>query len=181
MFDCQDLIAGEMRVSLAAFSLRPAVRKSRQTGAWKLTTAIVFSMRKSQLSMAKSNLWPCPTAASPRHCDRAKELCVALCCSWRPLEVCSWRARLSPWVALGGGYALYEQSTQFSNGENTTNKFLNRGVFDFDGGLDYKLFRFLGLRAEVRDLVSGNPNLNVALSSSVQHNLVSSGGISVRF
>jgi hypothetical protein len=90
-------------------------------------------------------------------------------------------ARLSPWVALGGGYALYQQSTRFSNGENTTNKFLNRGVVDFGGGLDYKLFRFLGLRAEVRDLVSGNPNLNVALSSSVQHNLVSSGGITIRF
>jgi hypothetical protein len=39
-------------------------------------------------------------------------------------------------------------------------------VFDFGGGVDYALFRFLGLRAEVRDLVSGNPNLNVALSSS---------------
>jgi hypothetical protein len=47
--------------------------------------------------------------------------------------------------------------------------------------LDYTLFRFLGLRAEVRDLVSGNPNLNFALSSSTQHNLISSGGIIVRF
>jgi len=90
-------------------------------------------------------------------------------------------ARISPWVAIGGGYALYQQSAQFSNGQNTTNKFLNRGVFDFGGGVDYTLFRFLGLRAEVRDLVSGNPNLNVALSSSTQHNLISSGGIIVRF
>jgi hypothetical protein len=90
-------------------------------------------------------------------------------------------ARISPWVAIGGGYALYQQSAQFSNGQNTTNKFLNRGVFDFGGGLDYTLFRFLGLRAEVRDLVSGNPNLNFALSSSTQHNLISSGGIIVRF
>jgi hypothetical protein len=79
------------------------------------------------------------------------------------------------------GYALYQQSAQFSNGQNTTNKFLNRGVFDFGGGVDYTLFRFLGLRGEVRDLVSGNPNLNVALSSSTQHNVISSGGIVVRF
>ncbi len=91
------------------------------------------------------------------------------------------RARLSPWAALGGGYALYEQSAKLSNGQNTTNKFLNRGVFDFGGGLDYSLFRFFGLRGEVRDFVSGNPNLNVALSSSTQHNIVASGGISVRF
>lgn len=90
-------------------------------------------------------------------------------------------ARISPWVAIGGGYALYQQSAQFSNGQNTANRFLNRGVFDFGGGVDYTLLRFLGLRAEVRDLVSGNPNLNVALSSSTQHNLISSGGIIVRF
>ena len=91
------------------------------------------------------------------------------------------RARLSPWVAVGGGYALYEQSAKLSNGQNTTNKFLSRGVFDFGGGLDYKLFRFLGLRGEVRDFLSGNPNLNVALSSSTQHNVMASGGIGVRF
>jgi len=90
-------------------------------------------------------------------------------------------ARLSPWVAVGGGYALYEQSAKLSNGQNTTNKFLSRGVFDFGGGLDYKLFRFLGLRGEVRDFLSGNPNLNVALSSSTQHNVMASGGIGVRF
>ena len=90
-------------------------------------------------------------------------------------------ARLSPWVALGGGYALYEQSAKLSNGQNSTSKFLSRGVFDFGGGLDYRLFRLFGLRGEVRDFVSGNPNLNVALSSSTQHNIVASGGISVRF
>ena len=90
-------------------------------------------------------------------------------------------ARLSPWVALGGGYALYEQSAKLSNGQNSTSKFLSRGVFDFGGGLDYQLFRLFGLRGEVRDFVSGNLNLNAALSSSTQHNIVASGGISVRF
>src|SRR5260370_30932237 len=90
-------------------------------------------------------------------------------------------ARISPWVAIGGGYALYQQSAQFSNGQNTTNKFLNRGVFDFGGGVDYTLFRFLSLRAEVRDLVSGNPNLNAPLSPSTQHNLIHSRGIIVQF
>jgi len=91
------------------------------------------------------------------------------------------RARLSPCAALGGGYALYEQSAKLSNGQNSTSQFPSRGAFDFGGGLDYQLFRFFGLRGEVRDFVSGNPNLNVALSSSTQHNIVASGGISVRF
>jgi hypothetical protein len=49
------------------------------------------------------------------------------------------------------------------------------------GGLDYRLFRFIGLRGEVRDFFSGNPNLNTALSSSTQHNVVASGGIILRF
>jgi len=44
-----------------------------------------------------------------------------------------------------------------------------------------RLLRFLGLRAEVRDFLSGNPNLSMALSSSTQHNVVASGGVSVRF
>jgi len=90
-------------------------------------------------------------------------------------------SRLSPWAAIGGGYGLYQQSAQLSNGQNTTNKFLNRGVFDYGGGLDYRLFRVIGLRGEVRDFFSGNPNLNVALRSSTQHNVVASGGIILRF
>jgi len=90
-------------------------------------------------------------------------------------------SRLSPWAAIGGGYGLYQQSAQLSNGQNTTNKFLNRGVFDYGGGLDYRLFRVIGLRGEVRDFFSGNPNLNVTLRSSTQHNVVASGGIILRF
>jgi hypothetical protein len=90
-------------------------------------------------------------------------------------------SRLSPWAAVGGGYALYEQSAQLSNGQNSSDKFLNRGVFEYGGGLDYRLFRFIGLRGEVRDFFSGNPNLNTKLSSSTQHNIVATGGIILRF
>ena len=90
-------------------------------------------------------------------------------------------SRFSPWAAIGGGYALYQQSAKFSNGQNDTDKFLNRGVFDYGGGLDFRLFRFIGLRAEVRDFLSGNPGLNVALNSSTQHNVVASGGVVLRF
>lgn len=90
-------------------------------------------------------------------------------------------SRLSPWGAIGGGYALYQQSAKLSNGQNETDKFLNRGVFDYGGGLDFRLFRFLGLRAEVRDFLSGNPDLNAKLNSSTQHNVVTSGGVILRF
>ena len=90
-------------------------------------------------------------------------------------------ARLSPWGALGGGYALYEQSTNLSNGQPTSNRFVNRGVFDFGGGLDFRLFRFIGFRAEVRDFYAGNPNVNVGFNASTQHSMVSSGGIVFHF
>lgn len=90
-------------------------------------------------------------------------------------------ARWSPWVALGGGYALYQESVNLSNGQPTSNRFLNRGVFDFGGGLDFRVFRFIGFRAEVRDFYSGNPNVNVGFNSSTQHNVVSSGGIVFHF
>jgi len=90
-------------------------------------------------------------------------------------------ARLSPWAALGGGYALYEQSTNLSNGQPASNRFVNRGVFDFGGGLDFRLFRFIGFRAEVRDFYSGNPNVNVGFNASTQHNVVSSGGVVFHF
>ena len=90
-------------------------------------------------------------------------------------------SRLSPWGAVGGGYALYQQSAKLSNGQNETDKFLNRGVLDYGAGLDFRLFRFLGLRAEVRDFLSGNPNLNAKSSSSAQHNIVASGGFILRF
>src|SRR5260221_461166 len=75
-------------------------------------------------------------------------------------------ARLSPWGALGGGYALYEEADRLSNGQVTSNRFLSRGVLDFGGGLDYRLFRFVGLRVEARDFYSDNPNVNVHLDSS---------------
>ncbi len=67
--------------------------------------------------------------------------------------------RLAPWVAAGGGYALYQQSEKLSNGQKATNRFLHRGVFDFGGGIDYRLLPFTGLRGELRDFFSGNPNL----------------------
>jgi hypothetical protein len=91
------------------------------------------------------------------------------------------RARLSPWGAIGGGYALYQQSKQLTSGQPTNNKFVNRGVFDFGGGLDYRLFRFIGLRGEVRDFFSGNADVSAPLSSSTQHNVVASGGLILRF
>src|SRR5258708_15643859 len=66
-------------------------------------------------------------------------------------------SRFSPWAAIGGGYALYQQSAKFSNGQNDTNKFLNRGVFDYGGGVDFRLFLFIRFLGEGRGFLFCQP------------------------
>jgi hypothetical protein len=54
-------------------------------------------------------------------------------------------------------------------------------MFEFGSGVDFRLIRFLGLRA-VRDFVSGNPGLNVGrLDLGKQHNVISSGAVVFHF
>jgi len=93
------------------------------------------------------------------------------------------RAKMRPWVAAGGGYTLYIQSQVLTNGQTYSIHFVNRAAVDYGGGLDFRIWRSkhyswsLNLRGQVRDFVSGNPSLNAPLASSVQHNVVASGGI----
>ncbi|HEY6308143.1 MAG TPA: hypothetical protein VI488_16965 [Candidatus Angelobacter sp.] len=62
-------------------------------------------------------------------------------------------APIAPFVSLGGGWAHYS----LSNGAT------NKGAIDYGGGLDFKTgIRFLGLRGEVRDFVTGDPNFGLA-------------------
>ena len=91
-------------------------------------------------------------------------------------------SRVSPYLAVGGGYGRFEESDfRLDNQPNTSRRGTNRGVFDFGGGVDVKVGRFLSLRGEVRDFVSGTPSFNAAVSGSRQHNILSAGGIVLRF
>jgi outer membrane protein W len=95
------------------------------------------------------------------------------------------RARLRPWVAAGGGYTLYLQSQVLTNGQTYRVRFVNSAAADYGGGLDLAVWRSrhyswsLNLRGQVRDFVSGNPSYNAPLTSSVQHNVVATGGFVV--
>ncbi|MEO8026240.1 MAG: outer membrane beta-barrel protein [Bryobacteraceae bacterium] len=93
------------------------------------------------------------------------------------------RSRFSPYAAVGGGYALYEQSlfTQDQTTPNGAPRFRHRGAFDAAGGADYKFWRFVSLRGEFRYFYTGNPDFNAVASNSGQHNLVGSGGIVLRW
>jgi hypothetical protein len=89
---------------------------------------------------------------------------------------------LSPYVAVGGGYALFEQSLLTLGGApNPASRNVHRGVFDFGGGVDTKLWRWIGLRAEIRDFYSGSPAYNLAGLGGGQHNVVVGGGFVLKW
>ena len=90
-------------------------------------------------------------------------------------------ARVSPYAAIGGGYALFEQSLEQIDGSaNPAPRFTHRGALAFGGGLDVRLWRFLSARWEIRDFYSGNPSFNTPVSGSGLHNVVVGGGVVLR-
>jgi hypothetical protein len=90
--------------------------------------------------------------------------------------------RVSPYVAAGGGYARFAESEFRTNDlPNTGRRGTNTGVFNYGGGVDLRVIRYLSLRGEVRDFVTGNPNFNAPFLSTRQHNVLTSGGIVLHF
>jgi hypothetical protein len=91
-------------------------------------------------------------------------------------------SRVAPYVAAGGGLAWYEQSRNSLNGApNGAPREAYRGAFDFGGGVDVPLWRFAGLRAELRDFYTGSPAYDTASIAGGQHNIVAGGGFVFRF
>jgi hypothetical protein len=94
------------------------------------------------------------------------------------------RGRLSPWVLLGGGYARFLEkrptaSPSFVPGTNT-------GTLVYGGGIDtrtlFRVFRIpIGFRGEVRDFYSGSPNYGQTVKGDLQHNVVFTGGLLIKF
>ena len=92
------------------------------------------------------------------------------------------RARVSPYVAAGGGYSDYEQSTkQLSGSPNPAPRQLSRGVIDFGAGVDTRVWRWVALRGEVRDYFSGSPAYNVSTIGGGQNNVVALGAFVLRW
>lgn len=91
-------------------------------------------------------------------------------------------ARVSPWVSVGAGYALYEQSERRTDGEpNDAPRLIHRAAVVFGGGVDVKVFDWLAIRGEERDFYTGNPAFNTIVRSSGQHNVVAGGGFVLCF
>jgi hypothetical protein len=87
---------------------------------------------------------------------------------------------ISPWGSIGGGWAHYSVDPNL-----TTNK----GALQYGGGLDFKTgIPHLGIRGEVRDFVTGNPNFGIisVFSQTTQsglhrHNILAGGGVVLNF
>jgi len=87
-------------------------------------------------------------------------------------------SRIAPYVLAGGGYADYEQSTKRIDGQpNPVSRQLARGVFDFGGGVEVHVWRFVALRGEARDFYTGSPAYNLAGVSGGQHNVVANAAL----
>jgi hypothetical protein len=91
----------------------------------------------------------------------------------------------SPWLSVGGGYALFEESAQRMDGTHNTTRGTSGGAAQFGGGVDVRTpikFVFpIGFRVELRDLYTSKPNFNLDTGGGFQHNLIFSGGLVLRF
>jgi len=89
---------------------------------------------------------------------------------------------VAPYFAVGGGWAVYEQSTSTLNGSsNPASRLVNHAAFDYGGGVDFKFWRFVGLRGEIRDFYAGGPSYNTTAIRGGQHNVVAGGGLVLKF
>ncbi len=87
------------------------------------------------------------------------------------------RRRISVFGALGGGFASYEESALRSDGGPNPGRQTNStGAVSFGGGIDVRSGSWLGLRGEVRDVVTGARRFSLPTPGDrVQHVIVTLG------
>ena len=89
---------------------------------------------------------------------------------------------VSVFGAAGAGYARYSESKLRVDGSpNPAQRDTNTNAFQFGGGVDVRALRWLGFRAEVRDLCTGARTFSIATPGGRVHNVVGSAGLVLRF
>lgn len=84
---------------------------------------------------------------------------------------------VSPWVSFGGGFGHFSEGSQLIYGGTNPGKSTTTGVIQGGLGLDVKVWKWVNLRAEVRDFWSGEPDFPLADTGKTrQHNYFVGGG-----
>jgi hypothetical protein len=92
------------------------------------------------------------------------------------------RGPVSLFGAAGAGYTRYSESKLRQDGApNPGQQDTNTDAIQFGGGVNVRGIRWLGFRAEVRDLYTGARNFSLATPHSRVHNVVASGGLVLHF
>jgi hypothetical protein len=87
------------------------------------------------------------------------------------------RRLVSVFGAVGGGFASYDESAlRADGGPNPARQTNSTGAVSFGGGVDVRSGSWLGLRGEVRDVVTGARRFSIATPGGrVQHVIVTLG------
>ncbi len=92
------------------------------------------------------------------------------------------RGPLSAFGAIGAGYARYSESKLRRDGNpNPGQQDTNAGAWQFGGGVNVRMWSWLGWRGEVRDVFTGARRFSIATPAASVHNVVASGGLVLRF
>ena len=88
---------------------------------------------------------------------------------------------VSVFGAVGGGFAAYEESRLRADGTpNSGSQSNSTGAVSFGGGVDVRSGSWLGLRGEVRDVITGARRFSIPTPGGRVHNLVTTVGLVIR-
>jgi hypothetical protein len=89
---------------------------------------------------------------------------------------------VSVFGAVGGGFARYTESTlKADRSANPNQRDTNTGALEFGGGVDVRVFSWVGFRVELRDAYTGSRTFSIQTPRPRVHNVVGSGGLVIRF
>ena len=88
---------------------------------------------------------------------------------------------VSVFGALGAGFAAYEESKLRADGTpNPGSQSNSTGAFSFGGGVDVRSGSWLGLRGEMRDVITGARRFSIPTPGDRAHHLVTTVGLVIR-
>jgi opacity protein-like surface antigen len=89
---------------------------------------------------------------------------------------------VSAFGAIGAGYARYSESKLRRDGSANPGQLdTNAAALQFGGGVDIRMWRWLGWRGEIRDVYTGARRFSIATPAPSVHNVVASGGLVLGF